>query len=112
MMNLARSAYHGPDTVDHFYSFSIDHVISELHTHASDVFRLFNLIGKVERHEDSEHTKVAQLQSVSSLLNLKCRSVKVLEVQLLLTFMLIARATNKQVSTIILCSLLSGYNHM
>ena len=112
-MNSAHSAYHGPDTVGHFYSFSIDHVISELHTHAPDVFRLFNLIGKVERHEDSEHTKVAQLQSVSSLLNLlKCRSVKVLGVLLLLTFMLIARATNKQVSTIILCSLLSGYNHM
>ena len=65
IMNSARSAYHGPDTVDHFqlgYSFSINHVISELHTHAPDVFRLFNLIGKVEHHEDSEHTKVAQLQ--------------------------------------------------
>jgi hypothetical protein len=100
MMNLGRSAYHGPDTVDHFYSFSIDHVISELHTHAPDVFRLFNLIGNVDRHEDAENSKTAQLRSVSSLLNLlKCRSVKVLGVQLLLTFMLIARATNKQVST-------------
>ena len=58
MMNSARSAYHGPDTVGHFYSFSIDHVISELHTHAPDVFRLFNLIGKVERHEDSEQLKL------------------------------------------------------
>ena len=109
MMNSARSAYHGPDTVDHFYSFSIDCVISELQTHAPDIFRLFNLIGNVDRHEDAEHTKVAHLQSVSSLLNLlKCRSVKVLGVQLLLTFMLIARATNKQVSTLILFSILYG----
>ena len=61
-------------------------MISELHTHAPDVFRLFNLIGNVDRHEDAEHTKVTQLQSVLSLLNfLKCRSVKVLGVQLLLT---------------------------
>ena len=101
MMNSARSAYHGPDTADHFHSFSIDHVISELHTHAPDVFRLFNIIGNADRHEDAEHAKVAQLQCVSSLLNLlKCRSVKVLGVQLLMTFMLIARATNKEVSTI------------
>lgn len=102
MMNSSCSAYHGPDTIEHFYSFSIDRVISELHTHAPDVLRLFSLIGNVYRHDDAEHTKVAQLQSVSSLLNLlKCRSVKVLGVQLLLTFMLIARATNKQVSTVI-----------
>ena len=31
-------------TVDHFYSFSIDHVISELHTHAPDVFHLTWLV--------------------------------------------------------------------
>ena len=110
MMNSARSAYHGPDTVDHFNSFSIDHVISELHTHAPDVFRLFNLIGNVDRHEDADNTKIAQLRSVSSLLNLlKCRSIKVLGVQLLLTFMLIARATNKQVSNITLFQ--SSYNN-
>ena len=107
MMNSARSAYHGPDTVDHFNSFSIDYVISELHTHAPDVFRLFNMIGNVDHREDADNTKIAQLRSVSSLLNLlKCRSVKVLGVQLLLTFMLIARATNKQVSTIILFSII------
>ena len=97
MINSAHSSYHGPDTADHFHSFSIDHVISELHTHAPDVFRLFNIIGNADRGEDAEHAKVAQLQCVSSLLNLlKCQSVKVLGIQLLMTFMLIARATNKQ----------------
>ena len=107
MMNSARSAYHGPDTVDHFNSFTIDRVISELNTHAPDVFRLFNLIGNVDHHEDANNTKIAQLQSISSLLNLfECRSVKVLGVQLLLTFILIARATNNQVSTIILFSII------
>ena len=91
VMNPSHSVYHGPDTLEHFHSFSVDGVISELRTHAPDVFRLFNLIGKSDRHDDPENARITQLKSISSLLTLlKCRSVKVLGVQLLLTFMLIA----------------------
>lgn len=99
VMNSSRSVYHGPDSVAHFDSFSIDGVISELRTHCPDVFQLFNALGRIERCDDPCSAQVAQLRSVSSLLTIiKCRSVKVLGVQLLLTFMLIARATCKQVN--------------
>ena len=99
VMNPSRSVYHGPDSVAHFESFSIDGVISELRTHCPDVFQLFNALGKVERCDDPSTAQVTQLRSVTSLFTiLKCRSVKVLGVQLLLTFMLIARATSKQVN--------------
>ena len=42
-------------------------MISELHTHTPNVFRL---IGNVDRHENADNTKIAQLRSISSLLNL------------------------------------------
>ena len=107
-MNPTHSVYHGPDTLDHFHSFSVDGVISELRSHAPDVFRLFSLIGKTDGHDDSDIATVTQLKAISSLVSLlKCRSVKVLGVQLLLTFMLIARATSKQVNICILNNLIT-----
>ena len=64
---------------------------------------LLCLIGKTDRHDDPDHAQVTQLQSDSSLLNLlKCRSIKVLGVQLLLMFMLNAQATSKQVRKLII----------
>ena len=98
MLNPSRMVYHGPDTLEHFHSFSVDEVLSEVRTHAPDVLRLFQLIGKSDRHDDPESARVSQITLMSSMVTLmKCRSVKVLGVQLLLTFMLIARATSKQV---------------
>ena len=98
LMHSSRAVYHGPDTLEHFDSFSIDGVISEIRTYAPDLLHLLHVIGWVDRHENPDISRVAQLQVLSSLTTLlKCRSVRVLGVQLLLTFMLIARATSKQV---------------
>ena len=99
LMNPAHSVHHGPDTLDHFEKFSLYGIITEIRVNAPDVFRLINVIGGSDRLADSDITQVTQLRSVSSLLTLlKCRSVKLLGVQLLLTFMLIARATSRQVN--------------
>lgn len=98
LMNPAHCVHHGPDTLDQMEKFSLDAIITEIRAHAPDVFRLINVIGGSDRLADSDITQVTQLRSVSSLLTLlKCRSVKVLGVQLLLTFMLIAQATSRQV---------------
>ena len=98
LMNPSRSAYHGPDTVAHLECFSIDGIISDFRTHCPDVFELFNLLGRADRCDDPSNTRVTRLKAVMSLLTtLKCRSVKVLGIQLLLTFTLIARAKNKKV---------------
>ena len=105
MLNPSLAAYHGPDTLDHFQAFSINSVIKEVHTHSPELFRLLQLIGKSDRHDNPESRQVSQLKIVSSLAALlKCRSAKVLGVQLLMTFMLIARATSKQVCTIFSCT--------
>lgn len=122
MLNPSRIVYHGPDTLQHFQSFCIDEVLSEIRTHTPDVLRLFQLIGKSDRHDDPESARVSQIMLMSSMVTLlKCRSIKVLGVQLLLTFMLIARATSKQVeenskhddyTTCITWVYISGYNSL
>ena len=86
LINPARCVHHGPDTLDHFDKFSLDDVITEIRAHAPDVFSLVNVIGGSDRLADSDITQVTQLRSVLSLLTLlKCRSVKVLGVQLLIS---------------------------
>ena len=53
--------YHGPDTLQHFQSFSLDEVLCEIRTHAPEVLRLLQLIGKPDRHDDSEAARVSQI---------------------------------------------------
>ena len=93
------SANHGPNTVNHFEEFSIDVVIAELKRNAPDVHKLFSILGQTNRHDDGDDLKrLSQLRVMTSMTTLlKCRSVKVLGVQLLIVFMLIARSTSKQV---------------
>ena len=96
--------YHGPNTMDHLTSFSIDTVLQELRTNAPDVMELLSTLARTGRFEegdaDDQHAHTATLRTVTSLCTLlKARSVKVLGLQLLLTFMLIARATSKQVGS-------------
>ena len=93
------SVFHGPNTIDHFHQFSVDAVIAELQSNAPA--ELFTVLGQSSRHSEADHlAKLSQLRVMSSLTTLlKCRSVQALGVQLLLTFMLIARSTSKQVYT-------------
>ncbi len=91
---------HGPDSPEHFDSFSIDTVITELKTHVPDLHRLFMTLGDVERNKkDADARPVEETRAVTSLCALlKARSVRVQGIQLLLGFMLVARSTNRQVS--------------
>ena len=89
---------HSPNTVENFHNFSIESVISELQKHTPDVFQLLQQLGATSDHESEGHT-VHDLRPLMAIIALlKNRSVRVLGVQLLLTFTLIARATNKQVN--------------
>ena len=93
--------FHGPNTVDHFNEMSVDGIITELSTHAPDLYELFNSLGQTSRHDEADHlTQLSKLRVMTSLTTLmKCRSVQVLGIQLLITFMLIARSTSKQIFT-------------
>ena len=105
VLDTRHQVYHGPNTVENFHNFSIESVISELRNHAPDVFQLLQLLGKISDQE-SEGCTFHNLRPLTAIIALlKNRSVRLLGVQLLLTFTLIARATNKQVN------MLLGYKH-
>ena len=99
LVHPSASCYHGPDTVDRLQSFSIDSLVAEFRANAPDVVCLMSQLARSERFdEDNLHTRIATLRTTTALCTLvKGRSTKVLGLQLLITFMLIARATNKQV---------------
>ena len=98
-LHTSNAIFHGPNTIDHFESFSLDQVLQELNKCAPDVLGLFSGLARVDRHkEDEDSSRLSQLRSVTALCTLlKGRSTKVLGVQLLIAFMLVARATSKQV---------------
>ena len=93
--------YSGPSTIERFQSFSVQGAISELKRLAPDVYKLMATIGTtctLDSEGEDRETRLSELRCVTSLCALlKNRSTKVLGIQLLVTFMLIARATSKQV---------------
>ena len=98
LLHPSHCIFHCPNTVDHFDELSVDTIIRELQTHAPDLYDLFNVLGQTNRHDKADNlaqlSKVTVITSLTTLL--KCRSVQVLGIQLLLTFMLFARSTSRQ----------------
>ena len=93
---------HGPDSLEHLHSFSIVSLMQQVKSEAPDLFRLFETLGNPRRNLQSEHLAIEEVKgmvSLSTLLNARSRKVKGL--QLLIAIMLIARATSKQVSTVV-----------
>ena len=75
-------------------------MLAECQQHAPDLFTLFKELGQVDRFapESGETPQSTITQLFMSLLTLvKYRSTNVLGIQLLITFMLIARSTSRQV---------------
>ena len=103
MVNPNLLAHHGPDTITHLQGFSLDSIIEEFSVNAPDVLDLVRKLGNCSRLGDDgneEHLNIATLPSATALCTLlKCRSVKVLGLQLFLSIMLVAQATHKQVIT-------------
>ena len=91
---------HGPDTLERLQSFTIDSVLAELHTYASDLLQLFETLGQTSRNIHGDDLAVEQIKglvSICTLLNAWTQRAKGL--QLLIGIMLIARATSKQVKS-------------
>ena len=89
------SAYHGPDTLAHFNKFSLDSIIDEFRVHAPELWKLFIIIAQGESPSVDDEDNTTKVVSLCTLL--KGRSKRVLGLQLLISFMLIARATSKRV---------------
>ena len=89
---------HGPDTPNTFSEFSMDVVTSELQSIAPDVYQLFVRLGNTDRNKSDDETPVEERKAIMSLCTiLNARSRVANGLQLLLSFMLIARSTSRQV---------------
>ena len=100
-MSLAPKSSKGPDSHERFSEFHIDTIISELSECSPHLYQFFRLVGDTARSSNKlaqsdltvEEMKV--IMSLCTILNARCNRFK--GMQLLLSFMLIARGTGKQV---------------
>ena len=92
----------GPDTPDHFQNFSIDRVIQELQEQAPDMYKFFMQLCDVQRNVSPDSSiSIKEIKGVTSLCTvLNARSNRVKGLQLLISMMLIARSTSKQVHVV------------
>ena len=91
-------ALHGPDTPAHFTSFSVEEIVMEFQQYAPNVYRLFHELGNTERCPPGSGAPVEERKALMAMCTiLNARSRKAHGMQLLLSFMLIARATSRQV---------------
>ena len=89
---------HGPDTVERFSEFSMSAVITELQASCPQLYQLVQQLGCTQRNARDGCLPDEELKGVmvvSTLLN--ARSVRVKGLQLMISLMLVARATSRQV---------------
>ena len=102
---------HGPDTPEHFRSFSLEQVSSEVQSGAPTLYQLMQKLGDTRRNvEDDEGMTVEETKALMTcciLLNARSRVVN--GIQLLLSFMLVTRGISRQVSTCIASFLCPGF---
>ena len=99
LLQHGKYALRGPDTPAHFTEFSVEAIVSEFQKYAPNIYRLFLDLGDTDR---CAHTPVEEKKSLVSMCTiLNARSRKAHGMQLLMSFMLIARATSRQVCTCI-----------
>ena len=97
LLTPQHAIYHGPDSITHFETFSIDAIIAEMLQCAPNLYQLLQSLGKSTPSE-GDGSRLEEVRVATSLsILLKSRSTKVLGVQLLLTLMLLARLTSRQV---------------
>ena len=86
-MNPGNRVHNGPNSVQRFHTFSIDHVIAELKTHAPDLYKLLLSLESTHAVEEGEVSSLSELRAATSMcILMKNRSLRVLGLQLLLTY--------------------------
>ena len=98
LLHYGDKIIHGPSSPSRFSDFSLKAISEEIQSNAPDVYKLFMGLGDTDRNPTESRTPVEQRKTIMSLctiLNARRRTANGL--QLLLSFMLLARATSKQV---------------
>lgn len=88
----------GPDSYVHFCEFTVEGMIRELQKQVPDVYGFFMHLGDVSRNVGPDGASTQELKAITALCTLmNARSSRVKGMQLLISIMLIARSTSKQV---------------
>lgn len=89
----------GPSSLEAFYQMDFQCIIAELQRQAPDLYALFMSLGDVNRNEDEDDVvSTEQTKAISSMCSLlNARSARMKGMQLLMSMMLVARATSRQV---------------
>ena len=102
------SQEHGPDTVERFEQFSMSAVISELQSDCPELYKL----GSTQRNARDGARPDEELKAVMALCTLlNARSARTKGLQLMVSLMLVARATGRQVG-IYTCTIRYAYRYM
>ena len=89
----------GPNSIDAFQELDFNAIVAELQSRAPDLYHLYMTLGDTTRNrEDATTEEVKVVASMCSLLN--ARSARMNGLQLLVSMMLVARATSREVGTL------------
>lgn len=81
------------------HEFNMDHVVAELEKQTPELYQLFEMIGDTKRNADDGELSTEGIKAICSLCSLlNARSSRAKGLQLMISLMLIARATARQVS--------------
>ena len=106
------SQEHGPDTVERFEQFSMSAVISELQSNCPELYKLVQQLGSTQRNARDGARPDEELKAVMALCTLlNARSARTKGLQLMVSLMLVARATGRQVG-IYTCTIRYAYQYM
>ena len=89
---------YGPDTIQHLNSFSLKGILIDVVRQAPDLLQLFRVLSRSSRNVHNDSLSVEEIKSLVSLcILLNARTNRASGIQLLISIMLIARSTSKQV---------------
>ena len=95
----------GPSSLDSFHELDLASIIAELKFRAPDLYHLYVVLGDTQRNRQNEDVQVTteEVKVVASMCSmLNARSARMKGLQLLVSFMLVARATCRQVCSVTL----------
>ena len=92
----------GPNSLSTFYELDFDSIVSELKSRAPDLYHFYMALGDTSRNQVKDEVTTEEVKAVASMCSLlNARSARMKGLQLLVSMMLVARATSKQVLSVI-----------
>ena len=98
IVGFKKMLVHGPDTIQRFEEFSMSRLIDELQSYCPELCKLVQQLGSTQRNARADTLPDEELKGIMAICTLlNARSARVKGLQLIISLMLVARATGRQV---------------